>query len=216
MRELATIFLASFILALSGALMPGPLLTVTVSESVKMGFKAGPLIITGHALLELLLIIALIWGLGPFLKIPFITGMIALIGGVILFWMGLSMVRSTPSSPVNNRDNPSSSKISVFTSPLMMGIFVSLSNPYWSLWWATVGLSYLISSMKFGLLGIFIFFIGHISADYLWYILVSIGISKGKGVISDRLYSGLIRICGFFLMGFAGWFILISKKYLVR
>ena len=216
MRELATIFSASFILALSGALMPGPLLTVTVSESVKMGFKAGPLIITGHALLELLLIIALIWGLGPFLKIPFITGMIALIGGVILFWMGLSMVRSTPSSPVNNRDNPSSSKIPVFTSPLLMGIFASLSNPYWSLWWATVGLSYLISSMKFGLLGIFIFFIGHISADYLWYILVSIGISKGKGVISDRLYSGLIRICGFFLMGFAGWFILISKKYLVR
>jgi len=216
LRELATIFLASFILALSGALMPGPLLTVTVSESVKMGFKAGPLIITGHALLELLLIIALVWGLGPFLKIPFITGMIALIGGVILFWMGLSMVRSTPSSPVNNSDNPSSSKIPVFTSPLLMGIFASLSNPYWSLWWATVGLSYLISSMKFGLLGIFIFFIGHISADYLWYILVSIGISKGKGVISDRLYTGLIRICGFFLMGFAGWFILISKKYLVR
>ena len=39
------IFATSFVIALSGALMPGPVLTVTISESTKRGFWAGPLII---------------------------------------------------------------------------------------------------------------------------------------------------------------------------
>ncbi len=67
MFELAAIFGGSFTLALSGALMPGPLLTVTVAESARIGFRAGPLLMTGHAVLELLLVIAIVYGLGPFL-----------------------------------------------------------------------------------------------------------------------------------------------------
>jgi len=83
--ELAAIFGGSFTLALSGALMPGPLLTVTVAESARMGFRAGPLLITGHALLELLL----------FLKSPSVMGIIALVGGGMLLWMGVDMVRNS-------------------------------------------------------------------------------------------------------------------------
>ena len=61
---LAAIAGTSFILALSGALMPAPLLTVTVAEAAQRGVRAGPLIITGHAILELLLVVAVIKGLG--------------------------------------------------------------------------------------------------------------------------------------------------------
>ena len=84
MFELAAVFVGSFILALSGALMPGPLLTVTVAESARAGFRAGPLLITGHAALEFLLVIAIVLGLGPFLKSPPVMGVIALVGGGIL------------------------------------------------------------------------------------------------------------------------------------
>ena len=47
------VFFSSFVLALSGALVPGPLFTLTVSESLRRGAKAGPLIILGHGLLEI-------------------------------------------------------------------------------------------------------------------------------------------------------------------
>ena len=63
---LLTIFGSSFVIALSGALMPGPVLTVTVSESARRGAKAGPLMIFGHGILELALVLALLGGLAPF------------------------------------------------------------------------------------------------------------------------------------------------------
>ena len=68
MFELAAIFGGSFTLGLSGILTPGPILTVTIAESARRGFKAGPLIISGHALLELILVLAIILGLGTYLK----------------------------------------------------------------------------------------------------------------------------------------------------
>ena len=63
---LFTIFASSFVIALSGALMPGPLLTATISESSRRGFWAGPLMIAGHAILELALVVALSWGFPVF------------------------------------------------------------------------------------------------------------------------------------------------------
>ena len=65
---LILIFTSSFVIALSGALMPGPLLTVTISESTRRGAVAGPLMILGHGILELALILALLAGLAPILK----------------------------------------------------------------------------------------------------------------------------------------------------
>ena len=97
LTTLLTIFVSSFVIALSGALMPGPLLTVTISESSRRGFITGPLLITGHALLELALVAALLLGLAPFFQLPLVFVLTALVGSVILLWMALSMFRSLPS-----------------------------------------------------------------------------------------------------------------------
>ncbi|MBW1852976.1 MAG: LysE family transporter, partial [Deltaproteobacteria bacterium] len=82
--SLIAIFSSSFLIALSGALMPGPLLTVTVSESSQRGASVGPLMILGHGILELALVLALLSGLAPFLKREDVFVAIALAGGCIL------------------------------------------------------------------------------------------------------------------------------------
>ncbi len=61
--SLATIGGISFMLALSGVLMPGPLLTIAIGESLRRGFVTGPLLILGHGLLELALILTIVDGL---------------------------------------------------------------------------------------------------------------------------------------------------------
>jgi threonine/homoserine/homoserine lactone efflux protein len=214
MFELAAIFVGSFALALSGALMPGPLLTVTVAESARSGFKAGPLLITGHAALELLLVTAVVQGLGPFFKAPVVMGIIAVVGGGMLLWMGVDMVRSPGRLSLNGQGSENPSKRTPH--PVLIGVLASLSNPYWTLWWATIGLGYLAATMKYGFKGVVIFFMGHIAADYAWYSLISLGIGRGKRFLNDRSYRIMIRICGLFLIGFGGWFLLSARGYLVR
>jgi len=212
--ELATIFGASFTLALSGALMPGPLLTVTIAESARIGFKAGPLLITGHALLELLLVIAIVHGLGPFLKSPPVMGVISLLGGGMLLWMGVDMARNSGGLSLNRQATENKGKRAPH--PLLVGVLASLSNPYWTLWWATIGLGYLVTAMKYGTKGVIVFFLGHIAADYAWYMLVSFGISRGKRLLKDRIYQIMIRICGIFLIGFGAWFLFSARGYLAK
>ena len=94
MLALITIFCTSFVIALSGAMMPGPLLTATISETSRQGFKAGPLLILGHGILELLLVLALILGLAPFLQRRDVFIATAFVGAIILVWMGVSMLRT--------------------------------------------------------------------------------------------------------------------------
>ncbi len=77
---LAGVPVTSFIVALSGALMPGPLLTLTVGEAARRGFWAGPLIIVGHALLELALVLLLLAGVGVWLHRPLILGLVGVVG----------------------------------------------------------------------------------------------------------------------------------------
>lgn len=204
MLELLSIFCGSFIIALSGAMMPGPLLTVTIVEAAQSGFWAGPLLVVGHGILELTLVIAIILGLGPWLKSPPIMSLIALAGGGMLFWMGYSMFKGASQLSLNNDLKYQDTKR---LNPICNGLLASLANPYWILWWATIGLGYLVAAMKFALLGIVCFFTGHILADLAWYSLVSLGISQGKQFLPDRSYQTMIRICALILIGFGIYFL---------
>lgn len=207
---LAGIAGTSFTLALSGALMPGPLLTMTVAEAARRGTRAGPLVITGHALLELLLVIAVIKGLGPYLKQPPVIGTISLVGGLLLLLMGLEMVRKAAGLSLQHQTQAPAAG----GNPVLMGIIGSLSNPYWIIWWVTIGLGYLSTAGRFGPAGIVAFFLGHIAADYGWYGLVSYGVSRGRSLASDRGYQFLIRACGLFLLVFGAWFLSTAWNYL--
>ncbi len=198
MLPLLTILLSSIVIALSGAMMPGPLLTITISESTRRGPMTGPLLILGHAILELILITALLMGLGPVLKNELFFIIIALIGGIIMFWMAWGMFRSLPSLSVNT-DIQTKQKNNL----LLSGALLSLANPYWIIWWATIGIGYIVYSEKLGLWGVIFFFIGHITGDFIWYSAISIAVSKGKKLFTNKTYRILIGVCGSFLVGFA-------------
>ena len=212
MLSLATIAGVSFALALSGVLMPGPLLTLTIGESIRRGFFVGPLIVLGHGLLELALILAIVSGFGPFLKKDGVMATVAIVGAVILFWMGWGMIKQTRGIHFSLK-NQLGERFSTLH-PVIGGILASLSNPYWTIWWATIGLGYTMSAIEYGLTGLLAFFIGHILADFLWFSIVSYGASTGRKVLSDRLYQGIIRGCGCFLIVFGGWFFMVGLKYL--
>lgn len=198
MSLFVTLFVTSFIVALSGAVMPGPLLTVTISESPRRGMATGPLLIAGHAVLELALVVALIMGLAPILQMEPVFIVIALAGSAVLLWMGIGMLRRLPSMSLMAGEARLASK-----NLIVSGIVMSLVNPYWSIWWATIGLGYILHSMNAGTLGIVAFFSGHILGDLFWYAAVSTAVWKGRRLLSDRGYRILIGTCGVFLITFS-------------
>jgi len=201
LESLAGIFFSSFIIAVSGALMPGPLLTVTISESARRGFWAGPMIIAGHAILEILLLATITFGLAEFITRPAVIGAIGILGGLILLWFSLLMLKSLKSLKVDMEASGSYTE-----NPFLAGILMSLANPYWTIWWATIGLGYVIISMKFGIIGLALFFTGHILADLIWYSSISLMISRGKRFISDSIYRGVVAVCAMLLLVFGSYF----------
>jgi threonine/homoserine/homoserine lactone efflux protein len=189
------ILISSFVIALSGALMPGPFLTVIIVESSRIGFRAGPLMILGHGIMEATLIVLLFYGLGNFLQQPLVFGLVGLLGGTVLLWMAWGMFHDLPRLRLNLSPQEGGAK-----NPVWAGVLVSLSNPYWIIWWASIGLGYILFAAQYGLLGIVLFFIGHILADFLWYALVALSVARGKRFLGDRGYRIVIGVCAAFLV----------------
>lgn len=211
LTNLLTIFVSSFIIAFSGAMMPGPLLTITISESPRRGFITGPLLIAGHAVLELALITALLLGLAPFFQMPFVFVVTAITGSLILLWMAFNMLRSLPSLNISWEEDKTTKN-----HPIISGILMSVANPYWIIWWATIGLGYILYSWQFGLWGIIFFFAGHILADLSWYSFISAAVARGKHFLNERLYRGLMAGCAVFLILFACYFAYAGLEKLLK
>ena len=201
MAALLAIFATTFVVAFSGAAMPGPVMTATISESARRGPMAGPLIVAGHAVLELGLVILIMLGLAPFLQRGWVFATIALVGSLMLARMAWSMLRSIPTLSIH-----ADAREQGGTNLMVTGAVLSLSTPYWTLWWATIGLGYILYSARFGAAGVAFFFVGHILGDLVWYSAISLAIGKGRRFLSDRSYRVLIGSCAVFLLALACWF----------
>lgn len=207
----------SFITGFSGALVPGPLLAIVISSVAWAGFISAVLIILGHSLLELIMVIALALGLKNVLKNRYVTSGIGVIGGSVLLWFAYSMIKGAYSG-INAPGAMAVSGSAEVTSIGLIGkgIVTSLSNPYWLIWWATIGAGYMLMSLERSLLGISTFYIGHISADFAWYCAVAGALVLGKQLLSDRIYAGIIIMCGLFLIYLGGYFFYLGVRKFPR
>lgn len=96
----------------------------------------------------------------------------------------------------------------------LKGILTSLSNPYWFIWWATIGLAYLSLSLKFGIAGAVIFYLSHIMADLVWYTFVSVGVSHSRKFLAGKGYKILLYSCSIMLVFLD--FTLVRLLFVVR
>lgn len=204
MGALFGLFFTSTVIALTGAMMPGPLFSVAVSESYKRGFWAGPLLIAGHLIPELVLAVLFTLGLNRFLDNDIVTAVIGVVGGVFLLWLSFKIffeVRRGISLDL-------SEKKQVAWGPVIMGLWGSVSNPGWIIWWATIGAKYILLSLEHGIVGLMFFFAGHITGDLLWFSTISLVVSRGRGRINEKIYRVVLYACAVLVVVFAGYFII--------
>ncbi len=215
MKAFIVIFFLSFVVALSGAMAPGPLLTYTIVRSAqarRRGFLIGAWVILGHALLESALIVALLLGLATLLRTGTAVRLIGAFGGSFLVVMGLSLLRQLMRGGIAPPGADPSGDAIRPANPVLAGVLVSMSNPYWWVWWASVGFAFMaqydISFARWPLL--IAFFGGHEAGDLLWYLTVSVLVSMGRSRLSGRLYQAVLAVCALVIVGF-GVFLGVSS-----
>ena len=205
MGQLLFLFGGAFIVGFSGAMMPGPVLTATLSEVMKRGFRAGPLIVLGHAMLELCVLALVVMGLGEFITRNATLGVLGLGGGGLLVLMGVQMALTAKRAAAEALSAKADPKTAI-RGPVLAGILTSVSNPYWTLWWATIGLNYAALALKSGMAGLASFYSGHILSDLTWYSLVAAAVASGRRICPAWLYQLMLVVCGLALVGLGAYF----------
>jgi len=201
------IFFFSFLVALTGALSPGPLLTFTIYKSLKQkrGYLAAIYILLGHATIEFTLIIALLAGASLiFQNIIFLT-LVGFIGGMFLVIYGIFAIRGVLKTDFETNFTLEEKIVKGYKgNSYVGGILVSLSNPFWTFWWAVIGLSLMVSFDITLLMPIeiLLFFIGHELGDIVWYLPISIFVYYGGKSLNPRIYKYILIGCGVFMIVF--------------
>ena len=178
------------LISLSGVMAPGPLFAATISAG-KDNPKAGLMISAGHAAVEIPLI-ATLFLFGSFLG-DTQKKIIAFVGGIVLLYFAYTELRSEMKGRVFRN---------FFT-----GAVMSALNPYFLLWWATVGLSLATKAVDLGMAGLLVFIVVHEACDFGWLGFVGYSSGKGAAIWGDKVVktlkivsSGLLAIFGIYFI----------------
>jgi threonine/homoserine/homoserine lactone efflux protein len=198
-------FIATIIvLTASGALAPGPLFFATISHGTKHGVKTGLIFSIAHTVVEFSLIMLLALGLLSIASEPIVKIIIGLIGGIVLIAFGAFQIRKYIISKPEELAKPKSS----YTHLFIMGLAFTGLNPYFILWWLTVGAQLILMALSFAaILGVVLMFISHVWMDYVWLTGVSYFAKKGTNIMSKKWYKPLMIIFGIILIYFGFTFI---------
>jgi len=206
--ELVLFLFQVFGISLSGALQPGPVTAAAITMGSRNRF-AGTLMALGHGIIEFPLMVLLIFGVGRFLTLPAVSIAIGLAGGTFLIFMGAGMFKD-----LNQADDL---ELSITRKgPLVAGIVLSGGNPYFLIWWATVGLTLVTTARGFGVWAFVLFALAHWSCDLVWLTILSWGSFKGASVLSPRRRRAVLLFCAVALLGFGLYFIGDKLLVLIR
>jgi len=181
------------LVSLSGVLAPGPVTTATLAAGTHRK-HAGAYIALGHALVEFPLMLLIIAGMGKIFQLRSMSIGIGLLGGGFLIHLGVSLLRSLnrPESAANPRNT---------RHPFWIGVILTGGNPYFLIWWATVGLKLSSEAVRLGSLAFVVFTLTHWLCDLVWLEILSQASYRGTQVFGARSQKWVLSLCSLALIG---------------
>ena len=170
------------IISASGVMSPGPLFAANITYGLKQGTKAGIKIAIGHSIVELPLVILLGIGIFSLEIFPEFKTIISILGAITLFVFAFIQIKSTL-----KKNKKSETKLK--QGPIITGVLLSALNPFFIIWWLTIGLKLISDAMAiWAFVGILIVFVLHVWMDFVWLGSTAFLISKSKKIISNTNY----------------------------
>jgi threonine/homoserine/homoserine lactone efflux protein len=190
------------IISASGVMSPGPLFAANITHGLKHGSRAGIKIAIGHSLVELPLVILLGIGMLSLEMFPEFREIISVLGAITLFVFAFIQIKS-----VLKKNKKTETKLK--QGPIITGILLSALNPFFIIWWLTIGLKLISDAMViWAFAGILIVFVLHIWMDFVWLGATAFLISKSKKIISNTNYRVIILALSIILIYFGITFLM--------
>jgi len=182
------------LVSISGVFSPGPLFFVNLVLSKHGGFWSGIKIAIGHTIVELPVIILYSIPIIIFssLNVTFsIIRIISFVGGISLIAFGILYVVKTLTKDDNH---PYIIKRPAIRNPVLVGIIFMGANPFFFLWWFSVGFKLIADSVvSLGYpFGVVFLFLVHIWLDYAWLGFSSFLASRGIKLINLHYHKLMI------------------------
>ena len=194
-------------ISLSGVMMPGPMFTVTLAKSYRSPW-AGAQISLGHAVIEVPLILLIYFGFIQFFQNITVQLVLSILGGGMIIWLGINMLRARAEIAQGGKDLPYNA--------FMAGIITSGSNPFFLLWWTTIGSMLIMRFLDFvGTRGLPIFIIVHWICDLVWLSFVSILVYRTHSLWGRKFQEGLFITGSLLLAGFGIWYTISGVRLMV-
>lgn len=170
----------------SGVMAPGPLFAANVSWGLRGGTKAGLRMATGHTIVEFPLVILLGIGVFSLESFPEFRTIISIFGAIALFIFAFMQISATFRKKESSALNPKQG-------PLLTGVLLSALNPFFLVWWLTIGFKLISDAMMiWAFAGTLVVFVLHIWMDFAWLGTISFLASKSTKILSNRNYKILM------------------------
>ncbi len=196
--DILPVLLSVVVISLSGVMMPGPMFAVVLTKSFRSPWT-GVWISLGHAVIEVPLILLIYFGFAHFFENSVVQLVLSILGGGMIIWLGISMFRNRTEVVTQGKDLPYSAFIA--------GIITSGLNPFFLLWWVTIGSLLVMKFVEFGAGGLTLFIAVHWLCDLFWLSLVAVVVYKTHALWGRKIQEWVFIASSLLLAGFGIWFI---------
>ena len=207
MHELVKFLAMAVVVSLSGVMAPGPVTAVTLVAGTRSR-HAGALIALGHGIVEFPLMLLIMAGMSTLFESDAVRIGVGLAGGFVLLLMGTQMLRA-----LGKAEDPGEKYAG--KNPIWIGIVLSGGNPYFLIWWATVGLALTSQAWELGALAFALFAVIHWLCDLVWLEALSLAGFKGSKLLGERTQRIVLLVCGLALLVFGMKFVYGAGRDLI-
>lgn len=174
-------------LGLASGIAPGPLLTITISETLQHGKLEGMKVALSPLITDLPIVASIYFILSHLTNYNSVIGIIAILGASYLIYSGIELLRIKQKSIEFNSEKKNA---------LKKGVIVNFGNPHPYIFWLSIGVPLIIKSLSVSFFAAILFIIGFCSFLVGSKIVISLIVEKSKYFINSKYYFLIIRVLG--------------------
>ena len=201
-----TLLISGIILGLSAGLSPGPMLTLVITQTLQHGIREGTKVACAPLLTDVPIIVVCLAVLSAFANMHLVLGVLALLGGAYLFYLGISSFRFSADDFKASEVKPHS---------LKKGMMINFLNPSPYMFWTSIGGPLVLKSPDSPLISAMIFIIPFYVLLVGSKIVIAVISGKSKNLLNSNHYRFIIRLLGLVLIGFGIIFWRDGFRYLM-